>query len=618
MTINNIASITKTNNIKKKNIIKNSYLSSAYFSNQLVNVGAKLMKNVTSVYLNYTMGKLVHEDIIKATWGQIPRTIYDVIPMIPNLSKMDEERRNHFFTFMDIVKTHMKKIGIISHPILDKINDIQANQEFLGIFEIGHQPLLFGGGFFIPGKVSLLDSITRHVEAKTSKKALSIFFIGGHDRLHNELITTRFPQHNSANGLFLKFPTTRKEEKVEPPIYRLRKPPKDWIEEALEKMEGNFTQLIKHSVKPQNRPLLLERVQSAITLFKATWMQAESYADWIEKIWRDLFLFHCNMHVALLPVTDSDFNEFLLPSYEWLLKESTRTTFINVFNEITAFLENKGFKAALPYRDDDFVPFYLQCPRCELPPRLQPKISSPGVMEASCENCEQEGEDDTIIIEYNPDNPDLSNYKNWLLPRAESRTLSLCYLLPETVHVGGSGETSYHAQLFPIYRKLGVEPPIFVKTHRLYYTTPWTEKTNRLMEEVLQQSFLPNKQLFKLTRKIRKSKDSERTLQLQLELEEMIKANLQAIYQLESTLEEKLNHDPSSTDEVREKLNLVRIYASHFHGRFAPEQVKPDVSWNWSSIGILTGLHDITKFIQRNTNPLQPIGAAVFLSPGSF
>lgn len=575
-------------------------------------------KSMTSLYIDYTLGKAVNEEIITTTWGQIPQSIHSIPSMILNHSRAKATLAENFFTFMRIIIKHMKQIGIITHPIIEKINEIQDRQESLGIFEFGHQPLLFGGGFFISGKVALLDSITQHVETSTSKNVLPIFFIGGHDRLHNELITARFPQYKSSKGLFLKFPTTDQEEEAEIPIFRLRKPPSKWINESLDKIEGNFMELIKHSVQPQNRPLLRERVQSIITLFRTTWMQADTYADWIEKIWRDLYLFQCNVNVALLPVTDPDFNRFLLPSYEWLLSENTRTTFINSFNDITRFLEKEGFKPVLPYREDNFVPFYLQCPHCEFHPRLQPKIDVPGTLEAFCEQCQKEGKESTLVIEYNPNNPDLTEYQDWLLPRAESRTLSLCHLLPETLHLGGSGETAYHAQLFPIYRKLHVTPPIFVKTHRLHFTTPWTEKTAQQLEQVLNATFLPNKQLFTITRKIRKSKDINKARQLQLELEKLLETNFQAILEHETILQDRLSQESPDMGEVKDQLNLLQVYASHFYGRFAPEHTKPDVSWNWSTMGMLTGMHDIVQFIQRNTNPLIPIGTTVFLSPGMF
>ncbi len=577
-----------------------------------------MMNNITDVYINYTTGIASHETIINATWGRIPVTSHDLTTMLPAHDMKSKDKWEHLLAFTDIVRTHLKELGLTSHPMIEKIKSIQDQQNFLGIFEIGHQPLLFGGGLFIAEKVALLDSLTRYLETKTAKNALPIFFIGGHDRLHNELITTRFPQYHSPKGLFLKFPTTTEEENVEPPIFRLRTPPRDWLDDALAKIEGNFNQLVKNSVEPHNRPLLLDRVQSVITLFRATWQQSKSYADWIEKTWRDLFLFHGNLNIALLPVTHSKFNEFLLPSYEWLLKETTRKTFINVFNETTMFLENEGFKPALPYREDHFVPFYLQCPHCDLHPRLQPRIIKEGIMEAFCKNCKKQENDGLINIPYNPRNPDLSEYRDWLLPRAESRTLILCYLLPETIHVGGGGETAYHAQLFPIYRKLGVIPPIFVKTHRLYFTTPWTEKITKNVSNLFQESFLPDKDLFKLTRKIRKSKDPTRIKELQLQLKQRIENNLERIRQLESSLEEKIKQDPSSANQIKEQLNILRLHASHFHGRFAPEQTKPDVSWNWSAMGILTGMHDLVHFIQRNTNTKLPVGSTVFLSPGTF
>ncbi len=575
--------------------------------------------NMTDIYVRYTMGKQVDESLIRTSWGDVARNFQELKHLVTKKKHLDPEKIENIYQFKNILTKHMKNIGVIDHPILEKIEILASKEDhdFLGIFEIGHQPLLFGGGFFITGKVSLLDYLTRKIEEETKMSVLPIFFIGGHDRLHNEIITARFPQHNSASGLFLKFPTIDEEEQLEPPIFRLRKPPRSWLELALEKIEGNFTQLIKHSASPENRPLLLERVHHLIRVFRATWSQATNYLDWIEKVWRDVYLFHCNLDLSIMSVTDPSFNGFLLPAYEWLLKEEIRKQFVGVFNDVTQKIEQAGIKPALPYRNPDFVPFYLQCPDCELHPRLQPRIIKPGLLEAICESCKELGKE-PLTIEYNPSSPDLHDYQEWLLPRAESRTLSFCYLLPETVHIGGSGETAYHAQLFPIYRKLGVEPPIFVKTYRLFYTTPWTEKTNHLLSRQLDTSFLPNKEFFKLIRKIRKAKDTNKLMELQDELERKLQANFKEIVTLEETLNNKIQQEDSNSDFLKRQLNLVKIYASHFYGRYAPEQAKPDVSWNWSSIAILVGIHDLTYFIQRNINPRLPIGTTAFLSPGTF
>ncbi len=551
--------------------------------------------------------------LISHTWGSIPTNLTHAIKMAEKKRISHFHQEKVFYELLTIIKEYYRELGIRSHPLFDKFDLITPRS---GVFEAGHQPLLFGGGVFLFGKVSLLYYLTKLAAEQHNRFVLPIFFIGTHDSLHNELITTRFPQFNSLSGLFAKLPITKEEALAAPPIFRVKKPSFQWLEQTLAKIETTYQQLMKYSqIQPSNRLLLKERLTTILNLFKATWYQTDTYADWIVRIWNDLLLFRAQLPIALLPVTYPRFNELLLEGYEFLLKEENRVTFVNIFNETTRTIETHGFEPSLPYRDENFVPFYIQCPHCKYHSRMEPKIVVPGHLNAECPTCKSK-----LEIEYNPIAPDLSDYSKWLLPRAESRTTLFCYLFPETLHVGGGGETAYYTQLYPIFRKLCTTAPIFVKTYRIYYTTPWAEKSAETLRIQDGYNPLPRKELFTLISRLKKTNDSSEIVDLQKNLNDMFEEDYDFFIKEKNKLQQVFEQttDPKQKKQILKKRDRITLYLSHFHGMFHENHNKPDVSWNWINLAVLTGINDFIPFFLRNYNLHQPVGNSLFLSPGRF
>ena len=71
-------------------------------------------------------------------------------------------------------------------------------------------------------------------------------------------------------------------------------------------------------------------------------------------------------------------------------------------------------------------------------------------IEGKCLTCKE-----AIQIDYNPENPDLSDHYQYLSPRVESRSIAINQLLRAMLRVTGGGETTYHAKIIPYLNKIG-------------------------------------------------------------------------------------------------------------------------------------------------------------------
>ncbi|MHA1236499.1 MAG: hypothetical protein ACTSQ9_02430, partial [Candidatus Hodarchaeales archaeon] len=139
---------------------------------------------------------------------------------------------------------------------------------------------------------------------------------------------------------------------------------------------------------------------------------------------------------------------------------------------IYQLLTEKVISPGLPHRESNYVPFFLECLSCPNKTRVELHIPNPGTLEGECPQCKEK-----FSFSYHPEHPDLSEIEKNITPRSDSRAMVNNILFPLLVHIGGGGETQYYASVIPAMKRLGVNPPILIRSNRIYYNTPWGEKS---------------------------------------------------------------------------------------------------------------------------------------------
>ncbi|MHA2362462.1 MAG: bacillithiol biosynthesis protein BshC [Candidatus Hodarchaeales archaeon] len=571
--------LIKVNNVTKRNLI--DLYEEAFYSNNSRN-------------------PLIHD-----FWNELPRKISDISI---HFDKMKLEKPEYdettFLTLKKIIKSTLNHFGVRSRPVNDLLSTWTPSH---GTIEIGHQPLYLGGSSFLFGKVSFALTLFNYLQTSNCQ-VVPIFFLGDHDQVQNELTITRFPQVQSSRGLELK--SEYPPEYTQTSMANLPKPSEDLLLEHLEKIRGNFRELFRYAkIKGYFRPLLEERLENALDMFYEAYLQSEnSFSDFIARFWAQFFIIKNKSPVFLLQASDIELRKLMLPYFEELLQDSLRIQLIQSLNEYHNKIEKAGFIPRIPLREKDYVPFFLDCPNCKT--RSRSRLSTDGsTISGNCMNCK-----DSVEISYNSKAPDLSDYAEFLSPRVDSRSIIINKLLRTFIRVTGGGETGYYAQLIPFIR-LHNSPPLILKAPRIYYNSPWAEKTASIInfDKICT---LHTSETFKRMTVVSKAKDFE-TMQSSIkETKEAIQSILVQLETAESTYQNQLTKGKSK--QLSRKLELCQMYLSQTFGKYETGKKIQEVSWNWLDLGVLTGLKDVVGFYSRPFKPWTPIAPTFFLSAGKF
>jgi hypothetical protein len=441
---------------------------------------------------------------------------------------------------------------------------------------------------------------------------MPIFFIGDHDEIQNELIITRFPQAHSPHGLELK--SEYGEDFILTPMYRLPKPNLEKILDHLDKIKQNYKELFKYSkIKSEIRPLLESRLESSIgTIYESYFKSGPSFSDWITELLGNLLLFKNKLPILMIPGSDLQLRKILLPYLENLLVESNRIKLITILNEYNITIENSGFKPGIPFRDKQYVPFFLECPKDKTRDRVR-LLTDGETLSGICPKCREE-----YSISYNKTNPDLSEYAEFLSPRVDSRSISVNKLLKSYIRVTGGGETSYYAQILPYLKEMKMIPtPLIIKHPRVYYNTPWFEKKGEeLKGQINTVEILHEKENFIRMSKLSKSQEKEDLFSLVFETKQKLDDIYENSNKQASDIEKMENFDKNR--KLKQIYQLYHQYLSLGWGQYSKNKRFQEVSWSWIDLAIVTGLRDLIGFYQRSLKPQMPISPTLWLSTGKY
>ena len=565
-----------------------------------------MTKSLISLYEEHIYYQPNQNSFSKDLWGQIPQKLGDLSDLISKkLQSRIQIDPESLHELKSIATEHLHSYGSFTSQIKERLNDWNDSDP---TFEIGHQPLFFGGSSFVFNKISYAIGLSQYLEQEQNMKSYPFLFIGDHDQVQNELTITRFPQFQSFTGLELKFDYDINYEST-PMAHLPLYPEKDLIDH-FDKVRSNYRELFRFvKIKNEYRPLLEERLESTFDLLYESYLQSNNFSDWIGNFWSKLFIIKNKAPIFILKASDVKLRKLILPYLEELIIEDKRLHFIDTMNTYYEKITQAGYKPGLPIRERDEVPFFYECPHCIYKSRTKlEKIDS--TLCGRCPTCKEE-----ITIEYNENNPDLSDHYQYLSPRVESRSIAINRLLKSVLRITGGGETTYHAQIIPYMREMNYLTPIVMKNPRVYYNTPWSEK---IASEITFDGLKPiqNPESFKLMSTITKAKTFEDLKSAIITTKEMLLENLES-FQLKEEEYKSLLKD-SKNKKIQKQLDLVQLYLSHNFGTFQPEKTIQEVSWNWIDLSILTSIKDLFGFYARRLKSELPLASTFWLSVGRY
>ena len=565
-----------------------------------------MSKNLLDLYQEHIYQQTNQSNLSIELWNQIPRKLGDLSSLINEKIKFRTNINSEtLFELKGIIKSNLIEFGTFTSQVKEKLSNWN---EFDPTFEIGHQPLFFGGGSFVFNKISFAIGLSDFLERENNLKSYPFLFIGDHDQVQNELTITRFPQFQSFTGLELKFEYDSKYEST--PMAYLPLYSEGKLLENFEKIRSNYRELFRFGkIKSEFRPLLEERLESTFDLIYESFLKSKTFSEWITSFWARLFILKNHSPIFIIKASDERLRYLLLPYLEEMLKEENRTLFIQTLNDYHQKITEAGYRPGLPIRESNEVPFFYECPYCIYKSRIKLE-SKDSTLYGKCPTCEKE-----IVIEYDINKPDLSEHYRYLSPRVESRSIIVNRLLKTILRVTGGGETTYHAQIIPFMKKMNYITPIVMKNPRVYYNTPWSEK---IASEIQFDDLKPlqNTETFKLMSKTAKAENFDDLRLAIQETKDLLLKNIKSFQSKEEDYKQILNG--SKNKLIQKHLDTVQLYLSHNFGTFQPEKTIQEVSWNWIDLCILTGLKDIYGFYSRRLKSGLPIAPTFWLSVGRY
>ncbi|MFX1516945.1 MAG: bacillithiol biosynthesis BshC [Promethearchaeota archaeon] len=528
-------------------------------------------------------------------WGEIPPSFRMLKNQIKNRREIIDFSSFHenIEILRHLVTERHRKMGTLTLKVREALNNLDY-----GFLDVGHQPLLFGGPLFLINKITLAEWVGTLLNIGT------FFFIGDHDSIQNELTIARFPQANSPTGLVI---TSLWGVPEGTPMHKVPLPKEEWFQEIKLKIQENLRSLMKTGkVRNEYRQLLLERFYSWFDLIYDQATTTTDFSTWTQEIWSILFNIRNELGIFLNPISDLEYRQLLLPAFEFLLTENNRSRYVETLNSIYDLLVSKNIQPGLPYRETDYVPFFLECLKCKTKTRVELKIATTGILKGKCQICTEE-----FTFSYNSNNPDLSEIGSNITPRSDSRAVVNNITFPLLVHIGGGGETQYYSAVIPAMKRLNISPPILIRSNRIYYNTPWGEKTVHTENPMLENTVYS---IFTDFNKAQNENNIRETL-------EKMRTLLQSKYRKEI---DKLNRQQTELEihpqnrNLRKEMKRTELMLSHNFGRFSPGKDAQEVSWNWLDLAVLTGIHGICDIFQRQLKEEAYPGYTWYITAGKF
>jgi hypothetical protein len=557
-----------------------------------------------------------NKDLVEYFWNYVPSNLGEATKYAAKRRNALGDAHDRLEQLKKAMKTQLRKWGILTSLVEENIVRMEH-----GVIEAGQQPMCLGGPSYILNKVACIWKLC---EIGNSRKLVPLYYMADYDKVQNELLNMWVPS-NSPKGLLISLPADTGLYGI--PIYRMPTPPEAWFRETVEKIRENYGVLLR-GVERSVREGKLLNLDHALTILRNTYYSSENVSEWSTKILGSLFNLEADLGVPILAFSMPETRHLFQPGYELLLSEPNRTRFIQGLNKAFEALKESGYQPQIGLRDEDYVPFFLECMndscnrrRIELKYHRE-LSSSRAYSEGKCPSCQEE-----YSFSFHADHPDLSEIVNWISPRVDSRQIIVNSVIPVLCHVGGPGETSYHAQVIPASRSLKIPFPIYIRYTRTFYGTPWNEKYSVDLNSE-GQATLVNKDLFSALGRwvdARNAQDPQKLVDAHLDIEKNIKSTYGNLLQKSKDLDDEIASIRKRLSESGDRTTLLNhmqvkqrlhekidLYLSWAFGRFQPERFGQEVSYLWLDLATVSGVRDLLGVFLRQYNKHTPVSSMFF------
>ena len=560
-------------------------------------------------------------------WGSIPLNVQEAIAMSKLLSASYRNKKQPLFSQQRLARLckaiheiHQRQ-GMLTPMVKTRLELLETQ---IAAIEAGHQPALLGGPGFIINKLAAIAQLAM------IQDSASVMFVGDHDHEQKELTVTHLPSPGP-KGLSFSYNVPR--EFRQSPMHILPVPPSRWIDETLTKITSTYHELVAKT-NTEQKTEFKDRVQSVIRIIQDSYNKATTMSEWSLRIWMQLTNLSQDSGILFQQFSHPTVRQLMLPAFEFLVQSQTRQRFIDALNQAAEELEMLGYQPGIGLRQHDYVPFHLECPtsgcnRTRLDPTLTEKATIIEIS-AQCPKCKA-----NHSIEVHPNSPDLSDWADFLSPRVDTRAFLVQSYTPVVLHVGGAGETSYHAQVSPSLHALGSVVPIFFRYTRQYYDNPWThQQALKLKKEDIKP--LEMSELDGFTKAIATASAEENIGVVRslygASADHILNTGNQLI-RTEQEIEQERNDairkqressDTTTRQEQRaivgrqtRRRQILQTYLSQMYGRYSPERFGQEVSFAWIDGAVSLGPHNYFPLLLNHYQPYTPPSTTFFLTTPS-
>lgn len=566
------------------------------------------------LYTEYILGG-GRGDVAEELWGRIPATMWEAYGLLGEVKGRYGPPPGELGELKEAIRADMERLGVLTSKASARIDRLGE-----GAIETGQQPYALGGSSLILNKIAYIESLS----GLGREGYVPLFFVADYDGVQSELLNTRVPSP-SQSGLLFSYPVGPGYEGS--PIYEVPNPPEGWLEGALESLRGNYRGLLRHADQATMERALLN-LDHAITILKGAYYSTDNVSDWSTKTLGTLVNLEAGLGVPILPFSMPRSRRLFQGGYEFLLSEPSRGRFIEASNRAAELVEASGYRAGIGFRDDDYVPFFLECStegchRTRVEVKYRRGRGSPTAsVRGECPKC---GE--VYDFSFDAGSPDLTEVVGELSPKVDSRQVVVDSVVPVLAHIGGPGETSYYAEVIPAARSLDIPFPVFARYTRLFYNTPW----NEAYAEALSEEGYPVLHEDRLFNAIgdwveaRNEGDRQALIGAHGEIRAVVRGVDCALRSELESLELEIDaikgklREPEGREarirEMRERQSLaheVERYLSSALGRFSPERFGQEVSWAWIDVATVAGVGDLLGVFMRQYNENTPNSSMFF------
>jgi hypothetical protein len=553
--------------------------------------------------------------VAEELWGRIPATMGEAYKQLVEIRAEYGDPSDEIEDLKREMKSHLKRLGLLTSKASENIDHLDR-----GAVEAGQQPYALGGSSLILNKIAYVKALA----GLGDHGFVPLFFVADYDGVQAELLNTRVPSP-SPRGLLARYPV--RPELEGSPIHELPNPPEGWFKQTLERLRSNYRGLLRDA-DAQRKERTLLNLDHALSILKSAYYSTENVSDWATKTIGTLVNIEADLGIPILPFSMPGSHRLFQSGYELLLAEPNRSRFIEASNRAAELVEASGHRAGIGLRDEEYVPFFLECPtfgchktRIDLGYHREAGSASAHVV-GRCPKCGEVHD-----FSFNAGNPDLSDIIDTLSPRVDSRQIIVDSTIPVLAHVGGPGETSYYSEVIPAARALDLPFPVFLRYTRLFYNTPWNEGYARELRDKGYPTLL-EENLFKALSdwvEARNAGDAERLRRAHMEIravvegtDERLTVELEGLREDIDSIKRRLR-DPEKRSALMEEMrgkqflaHEIETYLSSALGRFSPEWFGQEVSWAWLDVAVVAGLEDLMGVFLRQYNGNTPNSSMFF------